>query len=91
MYRMPQLSDLTEYTDKWVKAEREFAISCYSIIGCYLTPQNMVISEPHNLDNINPLNELENLLDVMDAKEALIEAEEKGSTSLSHFIKELDL
>jgi hypothetical protein len=82
----PQLSDLVEYRNNWLKAEREFAINCFSIIGCFPASQNISMPE-----TINPLNEIENLLDVMDAKEALIEAEEKGATSLSDFIKELGI
>lgn len=37
-----------EYRSAWLQAEREFAINCFSIIGCFPASQN-----------INPLTELD--------------------------------
>ena len=86
MYRVPQLSELTEYTNAWLEAQRQFDINCFSIIGCLTGSENRIMPE-----NINPLDELEDLLDVKDAKVALIELEKKDAIPLDDFIRDLGL
>lgn len=86
MYDIPQLFDIVEYRNTWLKAEQEFAINCFSIIGCYWEPQNIVMPE-----TINPFNELEDLIDIKDVNVAITEVEKKGSIPLNDFIKELGL
>jgi hypothetical protein len=84
MYSTPELTDLIEYRSVWLQAEREFAISCFSIIGC--SPASQSISE-----DVNQLNELEDLIDIKDARLALIETEKKGAIPIDVLIDELGL
>lgn len=86
MYNIPYLYDLVEYRNTWLKAEREFAINCFSIVGCFVGSQNIIVP-----GDINPLNELEDFADVNDAKGALAEVEEEGAIPLDDFIRELGL
>ena len=57
---MNQVSDLDEYKFLWLEAEREFAINCFSIIGCPIIPENQNSSQ-----DIIPLDDIK-ILRILD-------------------------